>query len=97
MDLLRDIQQVFAELGDDRIPSQVLADSLAQMEESPWGDLRGRPMTPRDLAKMLKSFRIHPTQIRFTSEKSIKGYLKADFMDAWSRYIPVLCETTETN
>ena len=97
VDLLRNIQQVVAELRDDGIPSQVPADSLAQMEESPWGDLRGRPMTTRDLASLLKRFQIHPTQIRFTSEKSIKGYLKADFMDAWSCYIPVLCETTETN
>ena len=96
VDLLRDLRQVFVELGDDRIPGQNLADSLAQMEESPWGDLRGRPVTSRDLAGMLKPFQIRPTQIRFTSEHSMKGYFKVDFMDAWSRYIPVLSETSET-
>lgn len=39
--LLRDIRTLFAYRGDDRVSSVDLAASLNELEESPWGDIRG--------------------------------------------------------
>jgi hypothetical protein len=68
---------------------------LGKIEESPWGDLRGKPLNTTGLAKRLKPFEIKPRQIRVAASTS-KGYKKEDFLDAWKRYIPLVGETGET-
>jgi hypothetical protein len=64
-------------------------DKLIAIEESPWGDLRGKPLDARGLAHRLKAFEIAPHTIRIVSETP-KGYEAADFADAWARYLPSL-------
>jgi hypothetical protein len=39
------------------------------------------------LARMLKRFNIKPCKIRMGDE-TIQGYRRADFLDAWKRYLP---------
>ena len=93
--LLKDIQTVFKDKKVDRLFSADLATELGKIEESPWGDLRGKPLNTTGLAKRLKPFEIKPRQIRVAANTS-KGYTKEDFLDAWKRYIPLVGETGET-
>jgi hypothetical protein len=64
-----------------------LAHALAEIEESPWGDLRGRALDARGLADRLRPKDIRPRTIRIGEDRA-KGYDRADFADAWSRYLP---------
>lgn len=56
------------------------------LEESPWGDLRGKPLDPRGLAWRLRKYEIRPGTHRF-GNVSLRGYLREDFQDAWQRYL----------
>ena len=93
--LLKDIQRVFTDKKVDRLFSVDLASALVEFEESPWLDIRGKPLNAGKLAKMLKPFNIKPRQIRIAAS-NLKGYLKEDFIDAWERYTPYTGETGET-
>jgi hypothetical protein len=93
--LLADIRDVFASHQRDRIPSVDLAKALAEAEEGPWGDLRGRPLDPRKLADLLRQFEISPRDIKTgerdpvtSRERVVKGYRIGQFAEAWSRYLP---------
>jgi hypothetical protein len=87
--LLTDIRAVFDARGIDRLPSTELAEALTELEESPWGDLDGRSLDARKLARLLKSYGIKPDTHRMGAEKkTTKGYLQSDFKEAWSRYVP---------
>lgn len=83
--LLADARDV---LGDqDRIPTSDLLAGLHTIEEAPWGDWYGKPLAPRTLAKLLRPYGIKPDSIR-TSDGTPKGYMRAHFEDAWTRYLP---------
>src|SRR5437588_712897 len=61
------------------------------MEERPWAEWRkGKPITPPQLASLLKPFGIEPRTIRFGEggKSSAKGYLREQFEDAFARYLP---------
>ena len=62
--LLADIRTVLDEGRADKISSADLAAGLAAIEEAPWGDLRGRPLDGRGLARRLRCYRIKPKGIR---------------------------------
>jgi len=88
--LLSDIKKVLesdSELG--RITSATLVAALAQIEERPWAEYgrSQKPITARQVARMLKSFKISSRQIR-VGESTCKGYHVADFDDAFARYLP---------
>ena len=55
-------------------------------DESPWADMRGKPLTDRGLADRLKPYKIKSTQVRI-GELNRQGYMAADFKDAWNRYL----------
>lgn len=84
--LLADIKRVFAAVDGDRIPSAELVAALAAMEDRPWGEWnRGRSITPNQVAALLRPWSIAPRTIRFSTGVA-KGYLAADFRDAFNRY-----------
>jgi len=85
--LLADIFCIFDTSNLERMPSAQLAEKLAKLEEAPWGDLRGRPLDSRGLARRLKRYEIHPKVIRVGTETA-RGYAREVFEDAWSRYLP---------
>ncbi len=85
--LLSDIRLIF-EGQSNHLSSSELAEELNRLEESPWGDIKGRPLTPRKLASFLKPYDIRPRSVR-VGNSTPKGYQKEDFQDAWNRYIPV--------
>lgn len=85
--LLADCQRIFTEADTDRLTTEALIEKLCALDESPWGDLRGNPIDARGLARRLKKYEVRPGDHRFT-DATKKGYLQADFHDAWSRYLP---------
>jgi len=83
--LLMDLRVIF---GSDReLPSKVILDRLIALPESPWGDLRGKPLDDRGLAKRLRPYSVKPTTIRMGTTTP-RGYLRADLEDQWRRYLP---------
>lgn len=84
----------------DRIRSADLARLLSEIEGGlwhEWGQTK-QPLTPHALAKLLGPLRIRPVTLRFHTSNSIgapqdlieKGYLHAQFTDAFARYLPAL-------
>jgi hypothetical protein len=94
--LLADLRNVFGE--ESALSTEHILEELIKLDESPWGDLRGKPLDARGLARRLKPYGTAPTQIR-TNLKTLKGYRREDLHDAWERYLPqspAKCETSET-
>lgn len=87
--LLADIRTVFDSQGVDRLPSAELAVALAEIETSPWGEwFKGKPLTAPKLARLLRGFEIRPHSIRLSDSAKIpRGYERADFREAWLRYL----------
>jgi uncharacterized protein DUF3631 len=87
--LLGDIRDIFADRLWEKIASADLAEALAGIETSPWGEWgkTRKPITPTSLAKLLKPFKIFPKTVRVTAG-TIKGYTRETFADAWDRYLP---------
>jgi hypothetical protein len=81
--LLADIRTVFGD-HERQMESQVI---LASVNELPAGEYTRVLTTTRELAVLLKPFDIHPRQIRFSPTRSLRGYRRDDFEDAWTRYL----------
>lgn len=89
--LLTDIRSVFASKDADQLPSVELFDSLSRIVDSPWGDLRRSvKFSPNVLARRLRPFGVSPRTLWVggSSGRSVKGYRREDFVDAFSRYLP---------
>jgi putative DNA primase/helicase len=95
--ILEDLQRMFAEEDVDRLASTLVVERLGGMEDRPWSEWgRSRkPITPRQLAKLLEPFQIKPRTIRINTSTT-KGYLRTSFEDAFSRYLPDLADFAVT-
>jgi putative DNA primase/helicase len=85
--LLTDVRAVFDARGD-RLPTRMLIEGLLAIEERPWSEWKGRPLSPAGLAKLLAPFGIIPENIRTPSGTVLKGYQRERFADAFERYLP---------
>ena len=86
--LLSDLRILFDDASHpDALPTTVLIDGLHTLDESPWRDLRGKPLDAAGLARRLKGFGIRSANIR-VGPLVVKGYKQADLRDAWIRYLP---------
>lgn len=86
--LLDDIRDVFD--GVDHLSTADLLTALHDIEEAPWGEWYGKPITARGLAKLLAPYRVRPLLRRPGSGSGpMRGYFRSEFTDAWSRYLPV--------
>jgi hypothetical protein len=82
--LLRDIRNMFDRRGVDRMASVEIVEALGKREDRPWSKWKDdKPMTPRQLARLLEPFAVSPTTI-WAAGKATKGYLTASF----ARYAP---------
>ena len=85
--LLADIHEYFAEADSNRITSAEIAESLGKREERPWPEWKnGKPITTRQIARLLKPFGIAPSTMRF-GPTTAKGYDVSQFQDAFLRYL----------
>ncbi|MDP1930034.1 MAG: DUF3631 domain-containing protein [Gammaproteobacteria bacterium] len=86
-ELLADIQEVFELKKCSKISTVDLITALVADEEKCWATYnRGRPLTPRQLAKQLSAYDIHPKTVRMPYGTP-KGYDTYQFADAFSRYL----------
>jgi hypothetical protein len=93
--LLRNMRDLFNERDTDALATKTILTALVNRDDdSPWahwwGDDVQREQTKGPgsrLARLLKPYQIEPKTIRIDGATS-KGYSRADFDDAWSRYLP---------
>lgn len=85
--LLADIRHAFDESRRDAMPTGELVSALLADPEGPWGDLRGKPLTARALATLLEPYAVRSVQL-WEGGKNVRGFRRADFADAWARYLP---------
>jgi hypothetical protein len=92
--LLSDIRRVFDEQRADRLSTIQLVKGLVELDtENPWAiwwekdtannNTRGAATR---LSQKLKRFGIRAHVIRVSDDSTPRGFLKADFEDAWARY-----------
>jgi len=94
--LLADLRDLFDRGAVERLTSAQVVTSLAQMEERPWPEWRhGQPITPRQIASLLKPFGIRPKVLR-VGAATPRGYEIGDLADAFSRYLPSLVRNSAT-
>jgi putative DNA primase/helicase len=84
--LLGDIRELFTGEGD-RISSSEMVRLLSKLDDRPWAEWRhGKSITTVQLARVLRPFGIRSRNVRI-SGVTVKGYLQADFHDAFERYL----------
>ncbi len=88
--LLRDMRIVFTIHQLDRVTSRFALKQLTGMDEAPWSTISrdGKALTAQGLAQRLGRYAIKSSNIRDHDGKVAKGYLRAEFADAWIRYLP---------
>jgi Protein of unknown function (DUF3631) len=85
--LLADLKTVFDTSTLDALPTAVILTRLIELPESPWGDLGGKAITDRILAKRLRQYGIKSRGIRSGDRAGVRGYAREDLHDAWLRYL----------
>jgi hypothetical protein len=74
---------LFVVFGDrERMPTGDILADLCAIEEAPWSDWHGKPLTARALSQLLRPYGIQPVKWPGGS----RGYERAAFEDAWTRY-----------
>jgi hypothetical protein len=87
--LLRDIRRIFKRTRKRTLSSNHLVEYLAAQPNRPWSAFKGnRPVTPRQVADLLRPFGINPCTQRNGSQ-TFKGYKRRQFNRAFSRYLDV--------
>jgi hypothetical protein len=92
--LLLDLHKVFGD--NESLSTETILHALHEMVESPWGDLRGKPLNDRGLASRLRRYDIKPKVIR-TGDSTHRGYARVDLFDAWQRYLPTPAKGSVTS
>ena len=85
--LLADCRRVFADRPSTGSPPRRCSKRCIDLDESPWADLRGKPLDARGLARRLRKYDVRPDVHRF-DDGTHRGYRLEDFHDAWQRYLP---------
>ena len=86
-ELLADIKQVFDTKQVGKIRTAELIAALIDDDEQGWATYnRGKPITPRQLARLLASYGIRSKTVRFGAHTP-KGYELSQFTDAFDRYL----------
>jgi hypothetical protein len=84
--LLADLYGIFqADTTLDAITTEGILTELHALDEAPWGDWYGKPITARGIARLLHPFGIR-SQNLVVGDTRPKGYSRADLQDAWARY-----------
>ncbi|HYS40530.1 MAG TPA: DUF3631 domain-containing protein, partial [Pseudonocardiaceae bacterium] len=85
--LLADCRTAFG--ADTALATAVLLDRLKADLDGPWFDYGPAGLTAAKLGALLREYDIRSANIRFPDGAQAKGYQRADFTDAWTRYCPV--------
>jgi hypothetical protein len=88
--LLADLREIFTSAATDRMRTTDILPTLCDLGEAPWGDLDGKPLDARRLARLLDRFGVKPGLFKVNGEP-MKGYQTSGehgLADAWGRYLP---------
>lgn len=86
--LVEDIAALFREKKVDRLPTQTILEHLYGLDERPWNEWRrGKPLSPRGLARILKNFGVQSKNIKTHLGTVVKGYDLADLTEPFARYL----------
>jgi len=83
--LLADLRTVFAD--SDALHTETILEALHKLDESPWADMRGKPLDPRGLARRLKQYEVGSVDVKL-ADVNRKGYRREHLWDTWTRYLP---------
>ena len=87
-ELLADIQHVFERRFGGKISTVQLIEALCADEENGWATYnRGKPLSPRQLAKQLATYGISSKTVRLGPGNTPKGFDADQFADVFSRYL----------
>ena len=95
--LLDDLRQIFGDA--DQLATETILQRLNELDEAPWGDLKGKPLDARRLANYLRPYGIKSKTVRI-STSTAKGYARENLSNAWERYLEVApngCVTSVTS
>jgi hypothetical protein len=95
------LMAAYRAFGDrERIPSNELRERINEDEDAPFGRWNdGRGLDALNLSELLRPYEIKPKQVRF-GPKTLKGYTREMFLDAWERWLgidPKQSTTAETS
>ena len=84
--MLRDLAELFASRGADRMSSSEIVGDLIVMEERPWAEWRhGKPLTAQTVAKLMRPFSVKAKALKLRGAMA-RVYLRADVEAAAARY-----------
>jgi hypothetical protein len=85
--LIERLRALFEESKTDRLASSEICKFLATLEGDSWAEYgrAHKPITPNQLARLLKRFRVTPRTIRL-GEETAKGYLLSDLEKVFAVY-----------
>jgi hypothetical protein len=92
--LLIDLHQAFD--GRDSMTTEDVLSALNGLEDSPWGDMRGKPLDARGLSARLRRYGVTSKSIR-QGTNVLRGYAAQDLHDPWSRYLPLSSQKGATS
>ena len=94
--LLRELREVFRDA--EALSTETILRELHKLDEAPWGDWYGHPLTARDLAKLLRPYGVSPRRVRVEdATPGSRGYTRADLVDTWNRFAPDESATSATS
>lgn len=90
--LLEDLWRMFTAQNVEKLSSEEIVTTLRTLEERPWSEWgrHEKPITARQVARLLAPFGIKSKTIRLGLDETPKGYEREVFVDAWTRYLPIL-------
>jgi hypothetical protein len=94
MRLLADIRGIFTDRNVEHLATAGLLDALHVLDEAPWSEWYGKPLTARGLSRLLEPYRVIPVRRR-VGTSNLRGYFASDFADVWNRYLPGESEQPE--
>ena len=92
--LLEDLRTVFTNAGTEHLSTEVILVGLLDLEESPWGDIRGKALDARSLSRRLSKYQIASKNVR-VGDRVAKGYDRSDLADVWSRYVADVADVAD--
>jgi hypothetical protein len=87
--LLADLLSAFQAKNTDRLSSEAAIEFLTSLDERPWPEWKnGKPLTKAGLARLLSTFGILSGTVRLDDGRTLKGYKREDFKEAFEQYLP---------
>ena len=97
--LLADLRMVFEgeeHKKEEGLSTKTILAELCSIEDAPWNDLEGKPISDRQLSRRLGEYGVKSKTVRIGASTP-RGYARADLQEVWRRYLPPLAEISATS